>query len=142
MHNTSDIYVSDKAAIAFTASGPVDSPFRFDNVLTNIGARYDQSSGRFICTVPGLYYFTFHLVKKRTSPAVDLCGCSLGINSISVGIRAFIDPYAEADRGSYGVSNGAYLQLLFGDTVQLVDCSSSGTFESWSSFSGVLIKAD
>ncbi|XP_052219108.1 uncharacterized protein LOC127836499 isoform X2 [Dreissena polymorpha] len=60
-------------AIAFTASGPVDFPFRFDNVLTNIGGRYYQSSGHFICNVPGLYYFTFHLVKKRASPAVDLC---------------------------------------------------------------------
>ncbi|KAH3809651.1 hypothetical protein DPMN_138026, partial [Dreissena polymorpha] len=134
---------ADNAAIAFTVSGgPLDTPFRFSTVLTNIGGSYEQSTGYFTCTVPGLYFFTFHLVKKRKSPQIDLCGCSLGKNAKSVGIKAFIDPSGQADFGSYGVSNGAYLYLNKGDTVQLVDCTPSDSFESWSSFSGVLVKAD
>ncbi|KAH3800932.1 hypothetical protein DPMN_154575 [Dreissena polymorpha] len=139
-------YFPDDAAIAFTASVPVDSPFRFGTVLTNIGGHYNQNTGSFTCAVPGLYYFSYHLVKKRADPRVDACGCSLGKNVVSVGIKAYIDPQdpftsGGADMRSYGVSNGAYLNLFRGDTVQLVDCSSVNYFESWSSFSGVLVKA-
>ncbi|KAH3800937.1 hypothetical protein DPMN_154580 [Dreissena polymorpha] len=67
----------------------------------------------------------------------DLCGCSLAKNAVFIGIKAYINT-----NGIYGVSNGAYLHLVRGDTVQLVECSPSNWFESWSSFSGVLIKSD
>ncbi|KAH3800935.1 uncharacterized protein LOC127838891 [Dreissena polymorpha] len=137
----------ENAAIAFTAYGPVGSPVRFGTVLTNIGGHYYQTTGNFNCTVPGLYYFTFHLVKLRSS-TVDSCSCNLGKNGQSVGIMAYIDPedYSSttggADAGSYGVSSGANLHLIRGDTVQLVSCSAVDKFENRSSFSGVLIKAD
>ncbi|KAH3809653.1 hypothetical protein DPMN_138028 [Dreissena polymorpha] len=109
---------TDNAAIAFTAHIFEGSPVLFSNVITNIGNLYNQNTGTFTSTVPVLYYFTFHLVKKQSYMSRD------------------------SYNGSYGVSNGAYLHLMRRDTVQLVQCSPSNWFESWSSFSGVLIKAN
>lgn len=49
---------------------------KFDDVVTNLGNNYDGSSGKFICSVPGTYFFIYHVLMRGgdgTSMWADLC---------------------------------------------------------------------
>lgn len=49
---------------------------RFDDVVTNLGNHYDQTTGKFTCQVSGIYYFTYHVLMRGgdgTSMWADLC---------------------------------------------------------------------
>lgn len=49
---------------------------RFDDVVTNLGNHYDASTGKFTCQVPGIYFFTYHVLMRGgdgTSMWADLC---------------------------------------------------------------------
>ncbi|NXT44541.1 C1QB protein, partial [Pelecanoides urinatrix] len=52
---------------AFSAARTVGSyprreqPVRFDRIITNEKGHYENRYGRFICQVPGIYYFTYHV---------------------------------------------------------------------------------
>lgn len=37
---------------------------RFDDVVTNIGNNYDGSTGKFVCKVPGTYFFTYNVLMR------------------------------------------------------------------------------
>ncbi|XP_075134925.1 complement C1q subcomponent subunit B [Leptodactylus fuscus] len=37
-----------------------DQPIRFDQVIINTNGQYEIRTGKFKCTYPGLYYFTYH----------------------------------------------------------------------------------
>ncbi|KAJ6658796.1 hypothetical protein lerEdw1_019718 [Lerista edwardsae] len=39
-------------------------PIRFDRVITKINDHYESRYGRFVCQVPGLYYFTYHITSR------------------------------------------------------------------------------
>jgi len=116
----------------------------FQNVVTNEGNAFSKGNGIFTAPRRGLYYFIFHLVKKRASPRIDQCSCTLFKNGSSTGLKAHIDPEdpsgsGGADIGSYGVSNSGYLVLETGNTVSLEGCHEPGRFDDQSSFSGYLV---
>ena len=49
---------------------------KFDDVVTNLGNNYDSTSGKFICGVPGTYFFIYHVLMRGgdgTSMWADLC---------------------------------------------------------------------
>ncbi|KAL2101275.1 hypothetical protein ACEWY4_003036 [Coilia grayii] len=49
---------------------------KFDDVVTNLGNNYDSTSGKFICSVPGTYFFIYHVLMRGgdgTSMWADLC---------------------------------------------------------------------
>lgn len=37
---------------------------RFDDIVTNIGNNYDGSTGKFVCKVPGTYFFTYNVLMR------------------------------------------------------------------------------
>lgn len=37
---------------------------KFDDVVTNIGNYYEPSTGKFTCPLPGIYYFSYHVLKR------------------------------------------------------------------------------
>ncbi|KAJ8359024.1 hypothetical protein SKAU_G00155490 [Synaphobranchus kaupii] len=37
---------------------------KFDDVVTNVGNYYEPSTGKFTCPLPGIYYFTYHVLMK------------------------------------------------------------------------------
>ncbi|KAF7238180.1 Complement C1q-like protein 3 [Varanus komodoensis] len=37
---------------------------RFDDVVTNVGNYYEPSSGKFTCPLPGIYFFTYHVLMR------------------------------------------------------------------------------
>lgn len=133
--------------IAFTVTTPSDGPdsgtLSFSTVITNKGEDFDTGTGKFTCSVSGLYYFSLHIIKKRDSN-IDQTGCYLQKNGVNL-VRAYIDPQdggTGADTGSYGVSNSVYIDLNAGDVITLASCFSKGasSMESWSAFSGFLAK--
>lgn len=49
---------------------------KFDDVVTNLGNNYDGAAGKFICSVPGTYFFIYHVLMRGgdgTSMWADLC---------------------------------------------------------------------
>lgn len=49
-----------------------DDILKFSTVMTNVGGRYDSSTGTFTCKLAGVYYFSYHIVKNGVSLRVDL----------------------------------------------------------------------
>lgn len=83
----------------------------FDTVITNQEGPYQSHSGRFVCAVPGFYYFTFQVISNR-----DLC---LSIVSSSQSqIRRSLGFCDTNSKGLFQVvSGGSVLQLQRGDQV-------------------------
>ncbi|KAJ7992374.1 hypothetical protein DPEC_G00277860 [Dallia pectoralis] len=49
---------------------------KFDDVVTNLGNNYDGISGKFVCSIPGTYFFIYHVLMRGgdgTSMWADLC---------------------------------------------------------------------
>lgn len=49
---------------------------KFDDVVTNLGNHYDPISGKFTCSIPGIYFFIYHVLMRGgdgTSMWADLC---------------------------------------------------------------------
>jgi len=49
---------------------------KFDDVVTNLGNHYDPAAGKFTCSIPGIYFFTYHVLMRGgdgTSMWADLC---------------------------------------------------------------------
>lgn len=49
-----------------------DDVLKFTNVITNLGERYDSSTGTFTCRSAGVYHFSFYIVKTGVSLRADL----------------------------------------------------------------------
>lgn len=45
---------------------------KFETVMTNLGGRYDASTGMFTCKLAGVYHFSYHIVKNGLSLRADL----------------------------------------------------------------------
>nr|XP_012295541.1 complement C1q subcomponent subunit A [Aotus nancymaae] len=109
----------------------------FDTVITNQEGRYQNNSGRFVCAVPGYYYFTFQVVSKR-----DIC---LFIVFSSRGqVRRSLGFCDANSKGIFQVvSGGTVLHLQRGDQVWIEKDPSTGHIyqgsEADSVFSGFLI---
>ncbi|KAM9687039.1 complement C1q subcomponent subunit A isoform 1-T1 [Trichechus inunguis] len=109
----------------------------FDTVITNQEGPYQNHSGRFVCAVPGYYYFTFQVVSKW-----DIC------LSIMSSTRSQVQrSLGFCDTNSKGlfqvVSGGTVLQLQHGDQVWIEKDPTKGRIyqgsEADSIFSGFLI---
>lgn len=109
----------------------------FDTVITNEENRYQSYSGRFICEVPGYYYFIFQVVSKW-----DIC---LSIMSIRRGqIPRSLGFCDNNSKGHFQVVSGStVLQLQQGDQVWIEKDPVKGRIyqgsEADSVFSGFLI---
>lgn len=109
----------------------------FDKVLTNEENPYQNRTGRFICAVPGFYYFTFQVISKW-----DLC---LSIVSSSPGRPRNSLGFCDTNsKGLFQVlAGGTVLQLHRGDEVWIEKDPAKGRIyqgtEVDSIFSGFLI---
>lgn len=132
--------IKDQPRPAFSAVGPNsvsrDNVVVFGKVITNQENVYQNNTGRFRCSVPGYYYFTFQVVSNW-----DIC---LSIRSSR---RDQIQPLGFCDFNSKGffqvVSGGTVLHLQQGDQVWIEKDPSKGRIyhgsEADSIFSGFLI---
>ncbi|XP_004425753.1 PREDICTED: complement C1q subcomponent subunit A [Ceratotherium simum simum] len=109
----------------------------FDTVITNQENRYQSNSGRFVCSVPGYYYFTFQVVSKW-----DIC-----LSIVASGKDQVQRSLGFCDTNSRGIfqvaSGGTVLQLQQGDQVWIEKDPNKGRIyqgsEADSIFSGFLI---
>ncbi|NXR28979.1 C1QA protein, partial [Cinclus mexicanus] len=107
----------------------------FDRIITNQENSYSPQTGKFTCSIPGLYYFTFQVVSTG-----DLC---LSITKNGQRVVGF------CDNNSHGIlqvnSGSSVLSLAVGDQVSLSTAQGSSIYsgsEVDSVFSGFLVSPE
>ncbi|NWX33218.1 C1QA protein, partial [Notiomystis cincta] len=109
----------------------------FDRVITNRENSYNPQTGKFTCSTPGLYYFTYQVVSSG-----DLC---LSITKNGLRVVSF------CDHNSHGIpqvnSGSSVLSLAVGDHVSLSTDPARGSSiysgsEADSVFSGFLVSPE
>ncbi|KAG5831800.1 hypothetical protein ANANG_G00283060 [Anguilla anguilla] len=112
---------------------------KFDDVVTNLGNDYDGASGKFICSIPGTYFFIYHVLMRGgdgTSMWADLC------KNGQVRASAIAQ---DADQNYDYASNSVILHLDTGDEVYIkLDGGKAhgGNSNKYSTFSGFILYAD
>uniref|UniRef100_A0A8C6WUR6 C1q domain-containing protein n=1 Tax=Neogobius melanostomus TaxID=47308 RepID=A0A8C6WUR6_9GOBI len=107
---------------------------KFDDVVTNLGNHYDPTSGKFTCSIPGIYYFTYHVLMRGGD------GTSMWATCVRASAIA-----QDADQNYDYASNSAVLHLEPGDEVYIkLDGGKAhgGNNNKYSTFSGFIIYAD
>ncbi|KAG9272269.1 complement C1q tumor necrosis factor-related protein 2 [Astyanax mexicanus] len=126
-------------SVAITKSYPKERmPIRFERILMNEGNNYNTSSGKFTCTIPGVYYFTYDITLANKHLAIGL------VHNGQYKIKTF-----DANTGNHDVASGStVLRLQKGDQVwlQIFYSEQNGLFFDpfWtdSLFTGFLIYAE
>ncbi|XP_007421040.1 complement C1q tumor necrosis factor-related protein 2 [Python bivittatus] len=126
-------------SVAVTKSYPKERlPIKFDRILMNEGGNYNASSGKFICSIPGIYYFTYDITLANKHLAIGL------VYNGQYRIKTF-----DANTGNHDVASGStILSLKQKDEVwlQIFYSEQNGLFYDpyWtdSLFTGFLIYAD
>ncbi|XP_053735843.1 complement C1q tumor necrosis factor-related protein 2 [Synchiropus splendidus] len=126
-------------SVAVTKSYPKERlPIRFSRVLLNEGNHYNTSSGKFVCAIPGVYYFSYDITLANKHLAIGL------VHNGQYKIKTF-----DANTGNHDVASGStVLHLQQHDQVwlQIFYSEQNGLFFDpfWtdSTFTGFLIYAD
>ncbi|KAJ7316237.1 hypothetical protein JRQ81_002399 [Phrynocephalus forsythii] len=126
-------------SVAVTKSYPRERlPIKFDRVLMNEGGHYNTSSGKFMCRIPGIYYFTYDITLANKHLAIGL------VHNGQYKIKTF-----DANTGNHDIASGStILSLKQNDEVwlQIFYSEQNGLFYDpyWtdSLFTGFLIYAD
>ncbi|XP_014802439.1 PREDICTED: complement C1q subcomponent subunit B [Calidris pugnax] len=113
-----------------------DQPVRFDRIITNERRHYENRYGRFICRVPGIYYFTYHVTSRG-----NLC---LSVKKGRGGSRGEkVVTFCDYVQNSYQVTTGGVvLKVAVNESVWLEPTEKNslmGLEGSDSIFSGFLI---
>ncbi|XP_051554312.1 complement C1q-like protein 3 [Myxocyprinus asiaticus] len=112
---------------------------KFDDVVTNLGNHYDPSTGKFTCSIPGIYFFVYHVLMRGgdgTSMWADLCKN----NQVRASAIA-----QDADQNYDYASNSVILHLEPGDEIYIkLDGGKAhgGNNNKYSTFSGFMVYAD
>ncbi|XP_009079902.1 PREDICTED: complement C1q subcomponent subunit B [Acanthisitta chloris] len=133
------------AKSAFSALRSISSypranyPVRFERALTNEKSHYESRYGRFVCRVPGIYYFTYHVTSRG-----NLCLSIIKGRSSSTGEK--VVTFCDYVQSSYQITTGGVvLQLAMNESVWLQPTEKNslvGIEGSDSIFSGFLIFPD
>ncbi|CAJ1058623.1 complement C1q tumor necrosis factor-related protein 2 [Xyrichtys novacula] len=126
-------------SVAVTKSYPKERlPIRFSRILLNEGNHYNASNGKFVCAIPGVYYFTYDITLANKHLAIGL------VHNGQYKIKTF-----DANTGNHDVASGStVLHLKEADQVwlQIFYSEQNGLFFDpfWtdSTFTGFLIYPD
>ncbi|XP_078509548.1 complement C1q tumor necrosis factor-related protein 2 [Lissotriton helveticus] len=89
-------------SVAVTKSYPKERlPITFDKVLMNEGGHYNVSSGKYVCSIPGIYYFTYDITLANKHLAIGL------VHNGQYRIKTF-----DANTGNHDVASGSTILLL------------------------------
>lgn len=112
---------------------------RFDDVVTNIGNNYDGATGKFVCKVPGTYFFTYNVLMRGgdgTSMWADL------MKNTQVRASAIAQ---DQDQSYDYASNTVILHLDPGDEIYIkLDGGKAhgGNSNKYSTFAGFILYSD
>ncbi|XP_067386006.1 complement C1q-like protein 4 [Emydura macquarii macquarii] len=112
---------------------------RFDDVVTNVGNYYEPSSGKFTCPLPGIYFFTYHVLMRGGD------GTSMWADLMKNGQVRASAIAQDADQNYDYASNSVILHLDVGDEVFVkLDGGKvhGGNTNKYSTFSGFVIYPD
>ncbi|CDQ86980.1 unnamed protein product [Oncorhynchus mykiss] len=102
---------------------------KFDDVVTNVGNYYEPSTGKFTCPLPGIYFFTYHVLMRGgdgTSMWADLkkngqvgervcvCICVCVCACVCVCVYAFVQTTLSLTITSEQWCSGGYTQPELG----------------------------
>ncbi|XP_061899780.1 complement C1q tumor necrosis factor-related protein 2-like isoform X2 [Entelurus aequoreus] len=126
-------------SVAVSKSYPKERmPIPFSRILLNEGNHYNASSGKFVCAIPGIYYFTYDITVANRHLAIGL------VHNGQYKIKTF-----DANTGNHDVASGStvlHLQHLDQVWLQIFYSDQNGLFFDpfWtdSTFTGFLIYAD
>uniref|UniRef100_G3P2I1 Complement component 1, q subcomponent-like 4 n=1 Tax=Gasterosteus aculeatus aculeatus TaxID=481459 RepID=G3P2I1_GASAC len=112
---------------------------KFDDVVTNVGNYYEPSTGKFTCPLPGIYFFTYHVLMRGGD------GTSMWADLKKNGLVRASAIAQDADQNYDYASNSVILHLDVGDEVCVqLDGGKvhGGNTNKYSTFSGFLIYPD
>ncbi|KAM4709858.1 complement C1q tumor necrosis factor-related protein 7 [Discoglossus pictus] len=126
-------------SVGITTSYPQERlPILFNKVLFNEGDYYNPSTGKFICGIPGIYYFSYDITIANKHLAITL------VHNGEYKIKTF-----DANTGNHDVASGSTLLYLKPEDevwLEIFYTDQNGLFSdpSWadSLFSGFLLYAD
>ncbi|XP_007904847.1 complement C1q tumor necrosis factor-related protein 2 [Callorhinchus milii] len=126
-------------SVAITRSYPRERmPIKFDKILLNEGGFYNSSSGKFICGIPGIYYFSYDITLSNKHLAIGL------VHNGQYHIRTF-----DANTGNHDVASAStiiYLKSQDEVWLQIFYSEQNGLFYDphWadSLFTGFLLYVD
>ncbi|XP_029018196.1 eosinophil peroxidase-like [Betta splendens] len=105
------------------------APINFNNVIYNGQKSYSTSTGRFTCSVPGVYEFEFHCTINRNNGNMDLYRNG----------RSILHSYTSQQNGYISASGNVYIRLERGDQVWLVANEGASGLTRDSTLSGELL---
>ncbi|KAI1892233.1 hypothetical protein AGOR_G00131250 [Albula goreensis] len=112
---------------------------KFDDVVTNVGNYYEPTTGKFTCPLPGIYYFTYHVLMRGGD------GTSMWADLKKNGQVRASAIAQDADQNYDYAANSVILHLDVGDEVWVqLDGGKvhGGNTNKYSTFSGFLIYPD
>ncbi|KAL4635420.1 Complement C1q tumor necrosis factor-related protein 7-like [Arapaima gigas] len=126
-------------SVGITTSYPAErSPIRFNKVLFNEGGHYNTQTGKFTCTYPGVYFFSYDITLANKHLAISL------VHNGQYRIKTY-----DANTGNHDVASGSTIVLLNPEDevwLEIFYMDQNGLFSDpgWadSLFSGFLLYAD
>ncbi|XP_077157569.1 complement C1q tumor necrosis factor-related protein 7 isoform X2 [Paroedura picta] len=133
------IVLKSAFSVGITTSYPEERlPIIFNKVLFNEGSHYNPSTGKFICAIPGIYYFSYDITLANKHLAIGL------VHNGKFRIKTF-----DANTGNHDVASGStvmYLQPEDEVWLEIFYTDQNGLFAdpTWadSLFSGFLLYVD
>ncbi|XP_033016645.1 complement C1q tumor necrosis factor-related protein 7 isoform X1 [Lacerta agilis] len=133
------IVLKSAFSVGITTSYPEERlPIVFNKVLFNEGGHYNPSNGKFICAIPGIYYFSYDITLANKHLAIGL------VHNGKFRIKTF-----DANTGNHDVASGStvmYLQPEDEVWLEIFYTDQNGLFAdpTWadSLFSGFLLYVD
>jgi len=111
---------------------------RFNKVLLNEGGNYDPQTGKFMCSLPGIYFFSYHITLANKHLAIGL------VHNGQYRIKTF-----DANTGNHDSASGSTAMFLNPEDqvwLEIFFKDQNGLFAEpgWSDslFSGFLLYAD
>lgn len=134
-----NIVLKSAFSVGITTSYPQERlPIIFNKVIFNEAEHYNPSTGKFICAIPGIYYFSYDITLANKHLAITL------VQNGEYKIKTF-----DANTGNHDVASGSTLLYLKPEDevwLEIFYTDQNGLFSdpSWadSLFSGFLLYAD